>query len=125
ALFRLLRRISPSHGYVPDARDRLDALGWLVIGAVVADTPASHAANHFFDPQTRQGLRADTLRGLAQSLRHRLLPALFGETVERDGVAAPEWIVAKENPMGYAGFSDQYRKAISARTEYERRRHLA
>lgn len=124
-LFALLRRLDPSHGYVPDARGRLDALGWLVAGSVVADTPARHAAHHFFDPRTGGGLAAKTLRGLGERLRHRLVPALAGERVVRSGVPAADWITDADNPMGWQGFAGQYRKAIGAATAAERRRHLA
>jgi hypothetical protein len=120
ALFEVLRQLNPTHGYVPDARGRLNAIGWLVAGSVVADTPPELAANHFFDPTSRSGLSDASLGGLGQRLTAR-----FRGGVARSGLAAPEWIEHPSNPMGLAGFRSQYAKAVSARTAGERARHLA
>jgi hypothetical protein len=49
----------------------------------------------------------------------------LGETVREHGTSAIEWIDHADNPMGLAGFRDQYRKAITASTPAERSRHLA
>jgi len=120
-LFEVLRRLNPTHGYVPDARGRMHALGWLVAGSVVADSPAELAANHFFDPASGKGLSDRTISGWGERLN-----ALFRSGgIERSGSAAPAWIDDPKNPMGMAGFRDQYEKAISARTAGERSRHLA
>lgn len=119
-LFEVLRRLNPTHGYVPDARGRLHALGWLVAGSVVADSPAELAANHFFDPATGKGLSDHTARGLGG-----WLTTLFRRGVERSGVPAPSWIEDAKNPFNLVGFREQYSKAVSARTSGERSRHLA
>lgn len=119
-LFEVLRRLNPTHGYVPDARGRLHALGWLVAGSVVADSPADLAANHFFDPATGKGLSDRTVQGLSG-----WLTTLFRRGVERSGAPAPSWIEDASNPFNLAGFRDQYAKATSARTSGERSRHLA
>jgi hypothetical protein len=120
ALFEVLRQLNPTHGYVPDSRGRLAAVGWLVAGSVVADTPPELAANHFFDPASRSGLSDASLDGLGQRLTAR-----FRGGVARSGLAAPEWIEHPSNPMGLTGFRSQYAKAVSARTPGERARHLA
>ncbi|HKE16126.1 MAG TPA: hypothetical protein VKB80_14720 [Kofleriaceae bacterium] len=119
-LFNVLRKLNPTHGYVPDARGRLSAIGWLVAGSVVADAPAELAANHFFDPSTGRGLSDDSVGDLG--LR---LTAMFRGGVARSGMPAPDWIESARNPMGLAGFRAQYAKAVSARTPGERSRHLA
>ncbi len=124
-LFVVLRRLNPTHGYVPDNRGKLSALGWLVAGSVVADTPEELAANHFFDPTTGSGLSSDSLHDLLARIRHRVVMAVNGAELERSGVAAPDWIEHPRNPFGMAGFRDQYIKAVSARTPGERSRHLA
>src|SRR6185503_12078777 len=124
-LFVVLRRLNPTHGYVPDNRGKLSALGWLVAGSVVADTPEELAANHFFDPTTGSGLSSDSLRGLLSRIRHRVVMVVNGAALERSGVAAPAWIEHPNNPFGLAGFRDQYMKAVTARTAGERSRHLA
>ena len=68
------RRISTCsrrrHGSVPDARGRQTALAWIAAGAALADVPATHGANHFYDPATRQRLGAS---GRADCRGHRLL----------------------------------------------------
>jgi hypothetical protein len=119
-LFEILRRLNPTHGYVPDARGRMHALGWLVAGSVVADSPAELAANHFFDPSTGKGLSDHTLDGLAQRLT-----AMFRGDIARSGVATADWLDNPKNPMSLSGFRSQYAKAVTARTPGERARHLA
>jgi hypothetical protein len=120
-LFEVLRRLNPTHGYVPDGRGRLHALGWLVAGSVVADSPAELGSNHFFDPASRSGLGDQTIDGLGM----RLTAMFRGRSIRRSGVPAPDWIDHPKNPMGLAGFRTQYVKAVSARTSGERARHLA
>jgi len=124
-LFVVLRRLNPTHGYVPDRRGRMHAIGWLVAGSVIADTPEELAANHFFDPVSGAGLSPRTLRGLLRRIRHRVVTAFTRAELERSGVAAPDWISHQDNPFNLAGFRDQYAKAVSARTPGERARHLA
>lgn len=124
-LFVLLRRFNPTHGYVPDGRGRLSALGWLVAGSAIANSPAAHAAHHFFDPTTGRGLSDRTVRGADRTLRVLLEQRLTGIDVARSGRPATEWIVAKDNPMNVAAFLTQYDKAVRARTPGERDRHLA
>ncbi len=125
ALFAVLRDLNPTHGYVPDRRGRMFAIGWLVAGSVIADQPASHAADHFFDPITKRGLDEQTLRGMRAKLKNLLVPRLYREQVNETGVAAPDWVVDPNNPMNLDGFRDQYRKAVITRTPAERSRHLA
>ena len=124
-LFVVLKRLNPTHGYVPDNRGKLSAVGWLVAGSVVADTPEELAANHFYDPTTRTGLSSASLHGLLSRIRHRVVMAVNGGALERSGVAAPDWLEHPKNPFGLAGFRSQYIKAVSARTAGERSRHLA
>ena len=124
-LFTVLRRLNPTHGHVPDGRGKLHALGWLVAGSAVADSPAEVAANHFFDPTTGSGLSERSLRGLLKRARHRVLTMFSRQRLERGGVPAPDWIDHAENPLGLRGFRDQYKKAVTARTPAERGRHLA
>lgn len=125
ALYELLRLLNPTHGYVPDARGKLLALGWLSAGSVIADTPDSHAANHFFDPLTGEGLSDQTIRGMGTKLRRTFLERISGEGVESSGMAATEWINDAANPMSVAGFLSQYGKAMRASTPAERERHVA
>jgi hypothetical protein len=125
ALFQVLRTLNPTHGYVPDSRGRLLALGWLAAGSVVADMPPGHAANHFFDPGAGQGLSDATVRGLSSSMRHRLFTWLGSEGVVKDGLAAPEWVVHAGNPMNLEGFVAQYARAVASVTPAERSRHMA
>jgi hypothetical protein len=124
-LFKVMRRLNPTHGYVPDTRGKLHALGWLVAGSVIADTPEELAANHFYDPSTRTGLNASSMRSLLSRIRHRVVTVVAGGDLERSGTAAPEWIEHPKNPFGLAGFRDQYLKAVTARTPGERARALA
>lgn len=118
-LFKVLDRLNPVHGYVPGSKGRQLAMGWLSAGAALADIPPEHAANHFYDPRNKRGLSASA------ALRHRIASAAVRESLIKGGVPATEWITSAENPMGVAGFHDQYRKAITSRTPAERERHIA
>ncbi len=127
ALFQILGRLNPTHGYVPDDRGRQSAGAWLVAGAVIADMPVAAARNHFFDAFTRQGLTMPRVipEPLA-SVTHRA-----GRRVAKDyiggkaGTSALAWIESADNPLSLEGFRAQYRKALLARTQGERDRHLA
>ncbi|MEO6773281.1 MAG: hypothetical protein ABI467_09680 [Kofleriaceae bacterium] len=111
-----LHLLSPTHGLVPDARGRQTALAWIAAGAALADVPASHGANHFYDPVTKRGWETPSL-GLFGVLR--------GITVPEHGVPAPDWVVDNQNPFNLAGFLDQYGKAVTAATPGERSRAMA
>lgn len=125
SLFEILHELlNPIHGYVPDARGQQTALAWLVAGAVVADTPGKHAANHFYNPLSGKGLSDETLRAV-DGLRHGLASRTIRERVVRSGVPAIDWITQDDNPMNLAGFHSQYVKAVAAKTPGERSRHLA
>lgn len=122
ALMAALRLLSPVHGSVPDARGRQTALAWIAAGSALADVPASHGANHFFDPATQKGWQQPEA-GLVHSLAE-----LFGSgrvRLPRAGVPAPDWVTDKRNPLNLAGFLDQYAKAASGRTPGERSRAMA
>ena len=123
-LFRVLRALDPTHGYVPDASGRMLALSWLSAGSVLADIPAAHAAHHFFDPATGRGLDAGTLDWSAR-LGHGLRARAMGAKLVPSGKPAPDWLTDADNPLGLEPFLAQYEKAVSAPTAGERRRHLA
>jgi len=122
-LFDLLGRLNPTHGYVPDRRGKLSALGWLAAGSVVADTPVVAARNHFFDPRSGKGLEVSESR--PTTTEQRIALALARRYVGKGGVAATDWITAKENPLNLDGFIEQYARAVSSATPAERDRHLA
>lgn len=124
SLLAAVRLLSPTHGSVPDARGRQPALGWLTAGAALADVPASHGANHFYDPLTRRGWAAPD-RGLLAGLSDRVRRALGRAPLPERGVPAPDWVTAKTNPFNLDAFLDQYAKAVSAKTPGERSRHMA
>lgn len=123
-LFALLDKLPPTGGYVPDSRGELRAIGWLAAGAVVADTPRRHAANHFFLPPTKSGLTSATVSG-TDMVTHKVRAKTVGSSVQTSGVPAPAWIVSNDNPMSLAGFLAQYERAVRSRTPAERERALA
>src|SRR5205823_5421296 len=86
ALIADLKLLSPTHGSVPDARGRQTALAWLAAGAALADIPASHGANHFFDPTTGRGWERPS-RGVVDLVAKLSLPEL--------GVPGPSRTVTK------------------------------
>ena len=124
-LFAIIDRLNPTHGYVPDASGRTTALSWLVLGSVVADVPAEHAGHHFFNPRTGSGLTNSTEQGISKRARLATLRIGKGPSLAAGGLSAQEWWQSKDNPLGYQGFADQFRKAASAATPGERSRHLA
>lgn len=119
ALLDSLAQYSPVGGFTPDSRGRQFAVGWLVAGAVLADSSADWAANHFYDPATGKGLSASrTLLQRATMLLGEALPPTHG-------TSALDWISSADNPLGLQGFTDQYAKAVRAKTPGERQRHMA
>lgn len=124
SLMSALKLLSPSHGAVPDARGRQVALAWITAGAALADVPAAHGANHFFDPQTKRGWRAPD-RGVLDGLTDRVREAVGRAALPAQGTPAPEWVTHKANPLGLDNFHNQYAKAVSAKTPGERSRHMA
>ena len=124
ALTQALKLLSPSHGSVPDARGRQAALSWIAAGAALADVPSSHGANHFYDPDSKQGWHKPdrgVVAGVADTVRESIGRAGLPET----GVPAPDWVVAKDNPFNVDAFYAQYAKAVSAKTPGERSRAMA
>ena len=124
ALIADLKLLSPSQGSVPDARGRQTALAWIGAGAALADVPASHGANHFFDPATGRGWQRPE-RGLVGNLSDKVREALGRADLPARGVPAPDWVVAKDNPFNLAAFLDHYGKSVSAATPGERSRNMA
>lgn len=122
-LLEALARYAPTHGFVPDKRGRQFAIGWLAGGAVLADSTPTWSVNHFYDPTTGRG--ASLERSLSQRIRAAISSQLGVPRVPRSGAPAVDWIVAKDNPLGVAGFVDQYAKAIRAASPGERSRHMA
>lgn len=122
-LLEALARYSPSNGFVPDNRGRQFALGWLVAGAVLADSSPAWSVHHFFDPTTGRG--ASLEKTLVDRIRAAITGTLGRITVPSRGVPAPDWVTSPDNPLGLAGFHDQLAKAVRAATPGERSRHLA
>ena len=131
ALSAALALLSPSQGVVPDLRGRQSALSWIAAGAVLGELPSS-AVNQFFDPSTGKGLQdsddpyaAGFISHLVGDIDSLLLSAAGIHAPSARGISAPDWVVAKDNPLGFAGFQDQYIKAIRATSSGERSRHFA
>jgi len=119
ALMASLAQYSPAGGFTPDSRGRQFAVGWLVAGAVMADSSADWAANHFYDPTTGAGLSA------ARSLLQRVTMLLGEGLPPTHGTSALDWISSKDNPLSVVGFAAQYARAIRGATPAERQRDMA
>ncbi len=124
-LFDELARLEPSEGYVPDGRGRQTALGWLLAGAVIEDLAVNQPKNHFYDPIHKTGLTGKNVRGLKALVDKHYFAALVSEALATKGVAAPDWIVAKDNDFGMARFLAEVEKSATAPTRAERDQHLA
>jgi hypothetical protein len=123
-LIAALKLLSPTHGAVPDARGRQVALGWLAAGAALADVPAKHGANHFFDPVTKRGW-TEPDRSLIASLTDVVREAIGRADLPDKGIPAIDWVTHPKNPFNAESFYAQYAKAVSAATPGERSRHMA
>jgi hypothetical protein len=123
-LMQNLKLLSPTHGAVPDARGRQTALAWLAAGASLADVPARHGANHFYDTTTQRGWQRPG-RGVVEGLSNTIREAVGRVSVPEKGMPAVDWITAKDNPFNLSQFLEQYGKAVSAATPGERSRHMA
>lgn len=124
ALMQALKLLSPTHGAVPDGRGRQAALAWISAGAALADLPAAHGANHFYDPHTKTGWKRPDL-GIGGRITDAVRRAMGRAELPEKGVPAPDWVVAKDNPFGLAEFLHQYERAVSAATPGERSRYMA
>ncbi len=123
-LIEALKLLSPTHGAVPDARGRQAALAWLAAGAALADLPAKHGANHFYDPLSKKGWQKPD-RSIVDGLTDRVRDAMGRADIPDHGVPAPDWITSPANPFNLDGFLAQYGKAVSAATPGERSRYMA
>lgn len=127
-LDRRLAQLDP--GSVPD-HGRLTALGWLAAGAAVEGVPAERTRNHFYDPSRGRGL--DEVAGTA--LRTRLSAAasgvgtvrgiFTGSSFDGSGMAAPDWLHARDNEWGLDRFGTELERAVAAPTPAERDGALA
>jgi hypothetical protein len=124
ALIAAVKLLSPTHGAVPDERGRQAALSWIAAGSALADLPASHGANHFFDPQSGRGWDAPD-RSVLEGLSDKVREAIGRADLPDHGVPAPDWVTAKANPLNLESFQAQYAKAVTAKTPAERSRHMA
>ncbi len=124
ALMQALKLLSPTHGTVPDARGRQSALSWIAAGAALADIPATSGANHFYDPSTGRGWSKPD-RDVVDAVSDKVRQAIGRAALPAQGVPAPDWVVAKDNPFNVEAFYAQYAKAVTAGTPGERSRHMA
>ena len=120
SLFQILRRLNPTHGYVPNAKGKMSAIAWLVAGSVVADVPSSHANNHFLDPRSGKSLST-----AGRSMGKMVTGVSKISKVRAGGEPANLWWKSSSNAMSFVGFGDQFRKAVRSTTLGERQRHLA
>ncbi len=124
-LFQILRKLNPTHGYVPNSKGKMSAQSWLVAGSVVADVPAANASNHFLDPRSGRSLSGARAGGAGHRMGRHLSGVSYGSQLQTGGEAANLWWKSPKNSMGYPGFADQFRKAVASATPGERDRHLA
>jgi hypothetical protein len=124
ALIKALKLLSPTHGAVPDGRGRQVALGWIAAGAALADVPAKHGANHFFDPRSGKGWAIPD-RNLASAISDKVRDVLGRAELPDTGIPAVSWVTSRNNPFNLDAFNSQYAKAVTAATPGERSRHMA
>lgn len=142
SIYGILSVLSPAETYAPEwqAQEggqvyplaRLHVLGWLGAGAVLEHNPGLRVRHHFFNPATGKGLvrspqQSETavttaaLQGGLSSLRDVMTGTAFDGT----GLAAPDWLWAEENELGYPAFLRAYERAVVAPAASERDSALA
>jgi hypothetical protein len=119
----LFGRLNPVEGLRPDDRGENNALGWLLAGAALADTPPEHARNHFFDATTGKGLHDS-------GTWMRIFYSLFGDRevggdFNGTGEAAPDWVVNPKNPLGLGVALESLQRSATAPTADDRNAALA
>ncbi len=142
SIYGRLGVLSPAEGYAPEwlpqegaqvyPLARLHVLGWLAAGAVLEHNPGLRVRHHFFNPATGQGLTrssqqsssavtAAAVQGGLSSLREVMTGTAFDGT----GQAAPDWLLAGDNDLGYPAFLRAYERAVAAPSQSERDSALA
>ncbi|GAB4529831.1 MAG: hypothetical protein Tsb0020_46550 [Haliangiales bacterium] len=125
-LFQTFSAMNPTHGYVPDTRGQMRALRWLSVGSVVADIPADHAQQHFYDPLTKVGLVNESRGSWLKRSRQLVESASLGAGLfTNDRMPTTEWLDHIDNPLNLRGFLAQYERALTSPNPAERSRHLA
>jgi hypothetical protein len=121
ALYKKLGAVEPTSGVVPDRRGRQSALAWLVAGAVLEGVPGDRERNHFYDPVHKTGLTGARTGGLFA----RAWRGIVGEPLPDEGLAAPDWVTARDNDLGVGRFWLELERAVTSPTRGERDEHLA
>lgn len=128
-LYRKLKLLSPTGGFVPDARGRQTALAWLLAGAVLEDVPPARGRHHFLDPVHSTGLTGrlrdaaiEGGRGLATALRRWITG---GRAPVLRGMPANQWVLSPENELSLTRFWTELEASATAESPGERDRHLA
>ena len=120
-LYRRLETVPPSSGTRPDNRGRQTALGWLRAGALLEGIPAARNRNHFYDPVHKTGLTGKGAGGLGEFAWE----TVAGGGLPGQGMAAPDWIAAKDNELGIDRFWLELERAATAPLPADRDQHLA
>src|SRR5205807_9605574 len=97
------------------------ALGWVVAGSVIAETPPERAANLFYDPSRGAGLtQGGGLLGLSHALRllldddGGLRRLATGTSFNMTGLPSTAWLTSAENDVGLFVFQGELDAAVSA-----------
>lgn len=117
-LYEKLALIEPASGVVPDKAGRQSALAWLLAGAVVEGIPSTREENHFYDPIAKRGLAGKSGASFGVIIQSGVT------SVGEHGLAAPDWIVAKDNELGLPRFWLELERSVSAPGPAERDEHM-
>ncbi len=120
-LYRRLELVPPASGTRPDARGQQTALAWLRAGALVEGIPAARNRNHFYDPVHKTGLTGKGAGGLGEFVWE----TVAGDKLPGQGMAAPDWLVAKDNELSLERFWLELERAATAPLPADRDQHLA
>jgi hypothetical protein len=124
ALYKKLAALEPASGVVPDVRGRQTILAWLIAGTILEALPPERQRNHFYDPVHKTGLTGRGTHGMS-SFDAKIWGSLSGEGLVENGIAAPDWIVSKDNDLGLRRFWDELVRAGTSAEPAERDLHLA
>jgi hypothetical protein len=120
-LYKRLELLPPAGGTRPDSRGRQTAIAWLRAGALLEGIPAARNRNHFYDPVHKTGLTGKNAGGLGEFAWE----TIAGDSLPGQGMAAPDWVAAKDNELGLDRFWIELERAATAPLPADRDQHLA
>jgi hypothetical protein len=127
SLLSRLTALDSAGGYRPGSDGVASAVGWVVAGAVIAQTPPERGGNLFYDPSRGSGLsQGGGLAGVSHTLRMLLDGAggvrgfATGTSFDMTGRPSTVWLTAPDNDLGLPVFYAALETAVAAEAPAQR-----